>query len=283
METPFRRVAVLGMGLVGGSFALALKRAFPEARVVGWDRPDVLARARQRGALDEVAADVAAGCREADLVYLALPVMEIVRRLEQVAAAASAGALITDSGSTKSLVCREAEHAFSTSKKFVGGHPLAGRESGGIENASADLFRGAPYFLIGPPEPSDDRVRRLVALIAAIGARPVWLGADEHDRLAAFLSHLPQMAAIALAETVLDGAGESGSLLAGTGLRDTLRLAGGPYELWADVARSNPHLPEALDRLGEALRRIRLRLETEELREDFERSNRLYKIVRRLE
>jgi prephenate dehydrogenase len=283
MEAPFRRVAVLGMGLVGGSFALALKRAFPEVRVIGWDRPGVLARARERGALDEAAEDAAAACREADLAYLALPVMEIVRRLPQVAEAASAAALVTDAGSTKSLVCREAERAFAPPKKFVGGHPLAGRESSGIDNSSADLFRGAPYFLIGRPDAPDDRVRRLATAIEAIGGRPVWLDAGEHDRLATSLSHLPQMAAIALAEAVLDGAGESGGWLAGTGLRDTLRLAGSPYEVWADVARSNPYLPEAIDRLAEALERIRSRLESDGLREDFERANRLYKIVCRME
>ncbi|HEV2388689.1 MAG TPA: prephenate dehydrogenase/arogenate dehydrogenase family protein [Candidatus Acidoferrales bacterium] len=283
MELPFSRVAVLGTGLVGGSFALALKRAFPQARVIGCDRPKVLERARERGAFDEPVPDAAAACRGADLVYLALPVLEIVRALPTVAAVVSPTALVTDAGSTKTLICQEAERVFPSPRRFVGGHPLAGRESGGIESAAADLFAGAPYFLIGAPEPLDDRLRRLLAVIEAIGARPVWLAAGEHDRLAAFLSHLPQMVAVALAETVLEGAGESAGALAGPGLRDTLRLAGSPYAIWADVARTNPHLPQALDRLGRWLERIRSRLESGDLREDFERSNRLYKILRRLE
>jgi prephenate dehydrogenase len=288
MAAPFRRVAVLGVGLVGGSFALALKRAFPDALVVGWDRPEVLDRARDRGAIDEFSAHLTVACQDADLVYVALPVVGIIEQLPAIAAAAPPAALVTDSGSTKAAICRAAQRAFPSPENFVGGHPVAGREHSGIENADADLFRAAPYALIAPvtAKPvaqSDDRVQRLLAVVEAIGALPVWIDADSHDRLAAYLSHLPQMAAIALAVTVLEGAGEKAASLAGPGLRDTLRLAGSPYGVWTDICRTNSHLAEALDRLRESLEQIRTRLQSEDLRDDFARSNHLYKMLRKLE
>ena len=289
MTPPFGRVAILGTGLVGGSFGLALRRAFPGMRVSGWDRAEVLARARERGAIEEGSSDLAAVCREAELVYVALPVEETIRRLPEIAAAVSVRALTTDAASTKAAVCDAARHVFSPPRRFLGGHPIAGREQGGIERAEEDLFRGAPYVLTSEPGASeltgieDERVRGLLDVVEAIGARPVWLDAAEHDHLFAFLSHLPQLAAIALAETVLEGAGEEAAPLAGPGLSDTLRLAGSPWELWAGICRTNPELEEALDRLIVALERVRSRLKTDALEEDFERAGRLYKILRRIE
>jgi prephenate dehydrogenase len=287
MSPPFRHVAVLGTGLIGGSFALALRRAFPEMVVTGWDRTAVLDRAVRLGAIHQAAPDLASACRSAELVYVALPVEEAIRRLPEIVAAVSAEALTTDAASTKSAICEAAARFFQPPKLFVGGHPIAGRELAGVEHADADLFRGAPYVLIGesgrPVEP-DERVTRLVAAIEAIGARPVWLDAAEHDRLFAFLSHLPQLTAVALAETVLEGAGDSAATLAGRGLVDSLRLAGSPYDLWAGICRTSPSLDEALARLIRALERIRTGLAGEhDLARDFDRANRLYKTLRRIE
>jgi prephenate dehydrogenase len=283
MTPPFGHVAVLGTGLVGGSFALAVRRAFPEVHVSAWDRPEVLARARERGAIDDGSTDLAAVCREADLVYVALPVEQAIRRLPETAAAVSAAALVTDAASTKAAVCAAALRAFAPPKLFLGGHPIAGRERGGIEHASADLFRDAPYVLVGTPDNPDDRVRCLAKVIETIGARPVWLDAAEHDRLFAFLSHLPQLASVALAETVLDGAAESAASLAGPGLGDSLRLAGSPYDLWAEICRTSPNLDEALGLLIEKLERIRANLKGDGLAGDFDRANLLYKTLRRIE
>src|SRR5579884_1784108 len=151
MEPPFERVAVLGTGLIGGSFALALRRAFPAIHIAGWDFPDVLARARRRGAIDEGSRELAAACRDAGLVYIALPVEETIHRLPEIAAAVSPEALTTDAASTKSAVCERARPAFLPPRLFLGGHPVAGRERGGIEQADPDLFRDAPYVLIGSP------------------------------------------------------------------------------------------------------------------------------------
>ncbi len=286
MTPPFRHVAVLGTGLVGGSFALALRRAFPEILFTGWDRPDVLAQAHQRGAIHHATPDLASACREADLVFVALPVEEAIRRLPEIAAAVSPEALTTDAASTKTALCEAAERLFEPPRLFLGGHPIAGRELGGIENADADLFRDVPYVLEGKPDrpaAPDAREARLLAAIEAIGARPVWLAAAEHDRLFAYLSHLPQLASVALAETVLDGAGDSAAELAGRGLADSLRLAGSPYDLWASICRTSPDLDEALARLIRALERIRAGLSRDDLARNFDRANRLYKSLRRLE
>jgi prephenate dehydrogenase len=283
MPLPFRRVAILGVGLIGGSFAFAFRRAFPAAFITGWDRPEVLNRASERGVIDQSCAELAAACRDADLVYLALPVEESIRRLPEVAAAVPDHSLVTDSGSTKTRVCEAARQTFFPPRLFLGGHPIAGRELGGCENASADLFSGTPYILIGNPESIDERVSRLVFVIREIGARLLWLDAENHDHLIAYLSHLPQLAAVALAETVLDGTGEAAASLAGPGLRDTLRLAGSPYALWADICRTSPSLGEAVDRLIAALERLRSRIGSDALAEDFERSARLYKILRGIE
>lgn len=283
MPAPFRRVAVLGTGLVGGSFALALKRTAPGIRIVGWDRPEVLARARSRGAIDHEAAGLAEACADSELIYVALPVEETIRRLPAIAAAAPVAALVTDAASTKLLVCRAAEREFSPPKQFVGGHPIAGREQGGIENAGPDLFRGAAYALIGSAEDAGERGARLVAALEAIGARPAWLSPEAHDRRMAFLSHLPQLAAVALAETVFAGAGDSVASLAGPGLRDSLRLAGSPYAVWEDICRTSPDLDDALVRLIAALEEIRRRLGAGDLAGDFERAGNLYKILRGIE
>lgn len=293
MTSPFRHAAILGTGLIGGSFALALRRAFPEIRVTGWDRPEILARARARGAIDNGSDDLATACREADLVYVALPVEVTIHRLPKIAAAVSPQALVTDAASTKIAVCEKARMAFTPPRLFLGGHPITGRERGGIEHADPDLFRDAPYVLIGKPgepepEPStaeagDDRIRRFIKMLQAIGARPVWLDAAGHDRLFAFLSHLPQLASVALAETVLEGAGDAAATLAGPGLTDSLRLAGSPYDLWAGICRTSPALDDALARLIAMLERMRAGLASGALAEDFDRAARLYKILHHID
>ncbi|HVB33231.1 MAG TPA: prephenate dehydrogenase [Patescibacteria group bacterium] len=280
MSAPFPRATVLGVGLIGGSFALALRRAFPAVRVAGWDRGEVLDRALERGIIDRASTDLSGACRDADLVYLSLPVEESIRRLPEIAAAVPAGSLVTDSGSTKTLVCDAAQKAFLPPRLFLGGHPITGKELGGCEHASADLFSGAPYVLAGESGPQDERISRLTAVIEAMGARPVWLAAERHDYLIAFLSHLPQIAAVALAETVLAETGEAAASLAGPGLRDSLRLAGSPYALWADIFHTSPCLDEAIERLIASLERLRSRVSSGALAEDFEQSGHLYKILR---
>lgn len=282
----YRRVAILGTGLIGGSFALALRRAIPGVRITGWDRPEVLERARARSVIDQAAGDVAAAVAHAELVYLALPVGAILEVLPVVAAAANPAALVTDAGSTKQAICCRAGELFRSGAAFLGGHPLAGRETGGLDSAEAELFRGARYALIGEAPPAESRAQRFAELVRAIGATPVWLEAAAHDRAVAFVSHLPQLAAVALAGVVEDETGEAGPplALAGPGLRDALRLAGSPYDVWRDTCLTNrENLAQALTALLQALEQVRQELADPGLARHFARANRLYSSLRKLQ
>ena len=281
---PFRRVAVIGTGLVGGSFALALRGRFPEISVIGFDRADQINCARARSAVEETATDIGAALRGADLVYLALPIGATLAALPALGASVEPYALITDACSTKAVVCRAAQAQFQTEARFLGGHPMAGKERSGIENANAELFRGAPYALIGAEDDSDPRVREFVRLLLAIGAQPVWCDAATHDWAVGIVSHLPQLVSVALARVVQDETDETGLplALAGQGLQDTLRLAGSPYRVWRDIFLTNKdNISRALDRLAQAVDHLRTHVASKELEQEFQAANELYKLLRK--
>ena len=163
---PFRRVAVIGTGLIGGSFALALRKHFPDTIVVGYDRAGSLERALARGVIQEAAADLASAVRGADLVYIALPIGATIEALGAIAAAAEPHALVTDAGSTKAAICRAAAEHFRSGARFLGAHPMAGKEQSGIDHADAELFRGAPYALIANEDDPDPRVKAFAEIVA---------------------------------------------------------------------------------------------------------------------
>ena len=285
-DAPFSRVAVLGIGLVGGSFGLAMRREFPETCVIGWDRPEVLPRAVARGAVIDCASDTATAVRGADLIYVALPITAALDLLPAIAAQADPQALVTDTCSTKSLLCSAAEKHFKGRAKFLGGHPIAGKECSGIEHAGPELFRGVRYALAGSPEDADPRVQKFAALVCALGAEPVWCDPETHDWAVGIVSHLPQLTAVALARIVVDETDETGlpASLAGPGLRDMLRLAGSPYGLWRDICLTNAeNLGRALDRLGQAVENLRTHLKSRELADEFQAANDLYKMLQKLQ
>lgn len=244
----FHRVAVIGFGLIGGSLGLAVKRRWPSALVIAVDRRDVLETAMRMHAAD-VAADDLGMISGADLIVLAAPARQNMALLDRIAEHVPDEALVTDVGSTKSAILREAARLPSRFR-FVGGHPLAGAAVGGIEAAQADLFDGRPWMVVAGAEADGAQVQRLERFIAAIGANPMRVAPDEHDRLLAYLSHLPQLAATALMHVVGENAGEAGLALAGRGLRDTTRLATSPATVWRDIVSTNPeHVIRALDDL----------------------------------
>lgn len=190
MNTPFKHISIIGLGLIGGSWGLALKERGVNARRVGCDRPEVLERALAAGVVDEGSTDPIAAARDADLIILATPVGVILDLLPQLKVAASPRALITDVGSTKRLICQRAREIFGEEPLFLGGHPLAGKERSGLENASAALFDGARYVLtpLLPNHLADERVKALSALVEKLGAQPFVTEASTHDRAVAFLS-----------------------------------------------------------------------------------------------
>jgi prephenate dehydrogenase len=293
----FSRIAVLGTGLIGGSFALAVRRAVPGVRIVGWDKPSVLARALELRVVNEAEPELPAALKGAELVYVALPVGLAIERLPEIARHVSANALVTDACSTKRAICATADKCFSNEIVFLGGHPMAGSELSGIDGADATLFEGAKYALIAaeggsisngqmsPVEQADARVANFVGLIEAVGARPVWVDAATHDRAAAFVSHLPQLVSIALAGVTREATDQTGLplTLAGRGLRDALRLAGSPYSVWRDIVLTNTdNLDMALDRLSQAIEHLRAHLRQRELEEEFSAANDVYKLLHNL-
>lgn len=284
-DPPISRVAVIGTGLIGGSFALAVRKAVPHARVVGWDRPEVLASALSRAAISASAENLRDAVAGADLVYVALPVGAIIEHLPEIERAAAPGSIVTDTGSTKVAICRAAAHEFRGEKLFIGGHPIAGRESGGIENADANLFRGAKYALVG--DGSGPREARFAQFLeSALGAQPVWLDAETHDWATAIVSHLPQLVSVALAAVVQDETDETGlpASLAGAGLRDIARLAGSPYDIWRDICLTNTdNIARALDRVAQALDHLRTSLASRDLEKEFTAANTLYNSLHKME
>jgi prephenate dehydrogenase len=279
-------VAILGTGLIGGSFGLALRKHFPDVAIVGFDRAEILQAALARGAVQEAARDLASAVRAVDLLYVALPIGATIEALPAIAGAAKDGALVTDAGSTKAAICRGAKNAFVRGARFLGGHPMAGKETSGIERADANLFSGARYALIGSHSDSDPRVQGFASLVRMLGAEPVWCDAETHDWAVGIVSHLPQLLSVALARVVQDETDETGLplSLAGPGLQDMLRLAGSPYGLWRDVAHTNTeNIARALDRLEQAVEYLRTRLTSKELQQEFLAANELYQQLKKTE
>ena len=297
----FRRVAILGTGLIGGSFGLALQKYLPQKHlphlsIIGYDRPEIAVRALKRGAVREIAPDIATAVRGANLVYVALPVGEAIEALPHIVQHADSGPLITDACSTKVVICRIAKDYFKPDAyvnggdetnggpTFVGGHPMAGKESSGIDQADADLFRDSPYALIGSAKSRGAAANAFVQIVEAIGGKPVWCDAETHDWAVGIVSHMPQIVSIALARVVQDETDETGLplSLAGTGLHDMLRLAGSPYETWRDILLTNTeNTSRALDRLAQAVDYLRTRLASKELEAEFKAANELQKLLKR--
>lgn len=289
-----QRVSILGTGLIGGSFALALKKYTTDIRIAGWDRAEILREARSRQVLDDAHyGDLAPALRGADLVYIALPIGATLDLLPDIARYAPGHALVTDACSTKLRILQAAAEHFSDGPLFLGGHPMAGKEVSGVANADADLFRGNTYALTNDlladakpeDEPRDPRIAAFLKILEKIGARPFWLGAEQHDDAVGLASHLPQLAAVALATFLYDRLDENGLpiTLAGPGLRDSLRLAGSPYSTWRDIVLTNKEmLSAALDMFARRLDEIREKLGSRELEADFDAANELYRLLRGL-
>lgn len=253
----FQRIAIVGFGLIGGSVALALRQAWPGCRIVAIDRSAVVDAALRQQAADSGGDDLSLS-EGADLILLAAPVRQNIGVLHDLPTRVRGDVIVTDVGSTKRAIVDAARH-LPERLRFVGGHPLAGAATGGIEAARADLFRGRPWILT--PEAGDAgtaEVERLSGLVSAVGALPKVMDPTAHDRLMAYLSHLPQLTVSALMQVVGERAGHDGLSLAGTGLRDTTRLASSPAGTWRDVTATNVDaLSAAIDDLIAVLQRLK--------------------------
>lgn len=269
----FQRVGIVGLGLIGGSIALAAREIWPGALVIGVDRKDVLERAMVRHAID-VAADDAVVLAEADLVILAAPIQQNLEILRDLPDNVPGSAVVTDTGSTKREVV-EAARLLPDRFAFIGGHPLGGAARGGIEHARPDMFSGRPW-LFTPHEGHDvQALDKLKSFVSGLGAVPQILSTRDHDRLLAFISHLPQLTVSALMHVVGEAAREEGLGLSGRGLHDTTRLASSPADIWKEVCATNAdEIGSALDALISVLRHLRADLQTgKSIDEVFESAN----------
>ena len=235
-----QRVAIVGYGLIGGSIGLALGARAPQVTVVPIDAGDSLSAAEG-----------------ADLIVLAAPISENIRILDAIDRHVSGDALVTDTGSTKATTVWAADR-LPERLRFIGGHPIAGGTGSGGDAARADLFVGKPWILTPTLGVRHDDLDTLATFVERLGASVHLMDAAEHDRVLAYTRHLPQLAASAVMHVVGKTVGEAGLQFAGSGLRDTTRLAASPAPLWRDIISSNrENANRALDDLIGALQDLR--------------------------
>ena len=266
-EPPFSSIAIVGLGLIGGSIALGVRDRWPSSRVIGVDTQAVAAHALGSGAIDR-AVDSIAALPDVSLIVLAAPVRQNIDLLQQLVQGKDPvrrvlsdppprQTVVTDVGGTKRDIVKAARD-LPPSTTFVGGHPLGGGEHGGFAFARPDLFAGRPWIFTPDGDGSPDVVERLSRFVGGFGARPSIVSAEEHDRLMAFLSHLPQLTASALMDTVGSAARSEGLRMAGRGLVDTTRLASSPADVWRDICLTNADaIGDALDCLIQRLTQMR--------------------------
>jgi prephenate dehydrogenase len=272
-----RQITIIGTGLIGGSFALALRRRKFAGRIIGCDREAALERAKKCGVIDKGFCEPFDAVRGSQLVVLATPVLAIVDLIGRLGPSLPATTLLTDVGSTKAAVAQQAIDVFGKNARhrFLAGHPMAGKESSGVEFADPDLFKGAVWFLTPLPGQNlqEDIFAEFVGWIDEIGARVAMLPPEDHDRLCAWISHVPQMISTALAAALVEEFGEEAPLLpaGGRALREMTRIAASPYSMWRDVAISNKkNIEEALWKVEQRIAHIRENLATRGLAEEFE-------------
>ncbi len=268
-----KHVAIVGTGLIGASFGLALRKAGFDGPIVGVSSPRAIADAIAAGAIDR-GAPLAEAVAAADLVFLSQAIGRILDTIRHLDPLLQPGALVTDAGSTKCEIVDLARQTI-TRGQFLGGHPMAGKETRGAAAADAGLFRGRTWVLTpdDPAELETPAARDYTAWLGRFGARLVTLDCDEHDRLVALTSHLPQLASTALGATLADRLPTGAKLeVAGPGLLDMTRLALSSYDQWRDILATNTeHIERALGFYIQKLEHLRENLRTRQLQEEFAR------------
>lgn len=278
---PIQQITIVGTGLIGGSLSLALRQHGFKGTIVGCDKSEVLQLAMQRGAIDRAEADLERAVVGSEVVVLSTPVGCILSQFEAIAPTLPPTTLITDTGSTKQKFVERARMIFGAEagKRVLPGHPMAGKEFGGIEHADADLFQGAVWLIT--PIVADQRYTALqedfTTLLGAIGARIVVLDPERHDLLCAWISHLPQMISTALASVLHEELGDDETVaqIGGRALREMTRIAHSPYSMWRDIALTNSeNLEDVILRFEQQMTHLRENLRGPGLREMFESANR---------
>ena len=273
------RITIIGLGVIGGSIALGLKRAsLKEIEIVGIARTaETASRARKAGAIDVEGRSLEDAVRGAQLVIIASPILSIGPVMEEMAPHLAEQAIVTDAASTKSVVARWAREKLPATAHFVGGHPMAGKETAGFDAADPDLFRGKPWVISPSVDAPEGAVNAILNLVQVLGARPIFMDAEEHDSYVAAISHLPLTVAAALFSTAFTSqAWPELASLASSGFRDATRLASGSPEMAHDIVQTNrQNLVHWLDRFQQELARYReviARADSREIAELFARA-----------
>ena len=255
------RIAIIGLGLIGGSIGLALKRAdWREAEIIGYvRRQEAGSLALELGAVDKVELNLRNVVKDAGIVIIAAPVLVMKEVFEQIAPNLPDDSIVTDTASTKVQVIKWAEELLPSRISFVGGHPMAGKEISGIRASNADLFHNCIYCLTPLPQTKPAAVRTIKDMVNELGAVPMVIGAEEHDRLVAGVSHLPLLLSVALVSvTTKNSSWQQMSRLAASGYRDLTRLASGNPEVNAHICLSNQAaIVSWIDAFSEELQRLR--------------------------
>jgi prephenate dehydrogenase len=283
-----QRITIAGLGLIGGSLALALRQAGFAGEIVGCDRAEVLAAAVEREIISGGSPDPVGAAQGSDVVVLATPVGAIIDLLERLGPVIPATTLLTDVGSTKREIVERAQQVFGNAagSRFLPSHPMAGAEHAGLDHASAGLFREAPWIftLINGQPMEGTTAAEWIQLVESIGAVPMYLDAARHDRLCAWTSHLPQLISTALASAIEAEFGDDEAIrkISGRGLQDMTRLGASSYALWRDIVGTNAkNLSDVLLKYEQHLSHLRDNLRGPALREEFEAANLFRRRIKR--
>lgn len=278
--TGFKKISIIGCGLIGGSIGLALKKSFYAGEIVGVDRKKVIEKAIYSGAIDWGTEEIEKGVKNAEMVILATPVQEIIRLLSKIEPFLTKQCLITDTGSTKKEILQEARKVYSDKYDFIGGHPMAGLEKGGIEYADPDLFSGKPYITVSGRENSNLAGLKMSAFLKLINALEIKLNASEHDRIIALVSHVPQLIAVIMTNLfgslVQEGYNEECLKIGGNAFNEMTRVASSPFSMWKDIYQTNSKwtigyindLEDMLDQVKEKIAK-----NPDKLEEDFKKAS----------
>ena len=275
-ESDFRKITIIGTGLIGGSIGLALKKSDYSGQIFGIDRKAIIEKAIHCGAIDQGSEKIEEGVKNSDMVVLATPVRDIIESIKLIKPLLSKKCLVTDTGSTKTDIMAEAENLFSDKYDFIGGHPMAGLEKGGIEYAHPDLFVKKPYILIPKKRNSSLSELKMSSFIQRIGAIEINMQVTEHDRVVALISHLPQLIAVSMTNMLGALATEKNNQdyfrIGGNVFNEMTRVASSPFTIWNDIYQTNIKWTiKAIEELEEMLSNIKQKITSNpaELENDF--------------
>jgi len=278
----FNKITIIGVGLIGGSLGLALKENRPNFKIIGIDKQGVIERAIARGAIDEGTVNLEEGIKEADTVILATPVKTILNLLPQINPFLKKGCLVTDTGSTKGQIVERANKILSKDTFFIGGHPMAGSEKYGIDSADPHLFQDKTYILTPTKKSNLIAIEKIFSLIEMIGANRLIINPLEHDRIVGAVSHLPQIIAVSLTNTISMLAQEENNnnylKAIGEGFKEMTRIASSPYKIWEDICDTNQeNILEMIQEFRNYLEAIedKLKNDPSSLKEDFQKASKL--------